>query len=335
MKILGIETSCDETALAIVEARGRKNPGFKILKNIVSSQIKTHRPYGGVVPNLAKREHLKNLPIVLKKIKPDWKEIDLIAVTNGPGLEPALWTGINFAKSLAEKYKKPLMGVNHLEGHLYSPLIELKSNANIYPAIGLIISGGHTIIVVQKSLTSWEKIGETRDDAVGEAYDKVARLLGLPYPGGPEIERLALQGNPNAINFPRPMLNTKSDDFSFSGLKTAVLYYLRDNPKFKKADVAASFEEATIDVFLKKTIKAALEYKAKSIYLGGGVAANKTLRKALKKESDKWRIKFITPSIKLSTDNAAMIAEASYINFISKKGAPQGSEIQADAHLNL
>ncbi len=338
MKILGIETSCDETALALVEASGKTKPRFKILASAVSSQIKIHRPFGGVVPNLAKREHIKNLPIVLKRVlgkKYGMKDVDLIAVTNGPGLEPALWAGINFALELGEKYKKLVVPVNHLEGHLYSPLIEGKFEAkSIYPAVGLIISGGHTILVVQKNLTTWEKIGETLDDAVGESYDKVARLLGLPYPGGPEIEKLAKSGKPDAIPFPRPMTKTKNYDFSFSGLKTAVLYYLRDNPKYKKADVAASFEQSTIDVMVGKAIRAAREYRAKSVFLGGGVAANMALRGALEKEIKKLKIKFLTPSLKLSTDNGTMIAAAGYINLINGKARP-AKEIVAESNLNL
>ena len=237
MKILAIETSCDETAMAIVEAKnGLKNPNFKIVHNLVSSQVKIHRPFGGVVPNLAKREHLKNLPVLLKRtMKHEDRNLDLIAVTVGPGLEPALYTGVNFAKDLAKKWKKPIIGINHLEGHLYSFLLEQKTKSyklqvtsykNMFPAVALIVSGGHTMLLLMKDLVHWRKLGETRDDAVGEAFDKVAKILGLPYPGGPELEKLAKKGNPTAINFPRPMLNQKNYDFSFSGLKTAVLYYL-------------------------------------------------------------------------------------------------------------
>ncbi|MDO8424273.1 MAG: tRNA (adenosine(37)-N6)-threonylcarbamoyltransferase complex transferase subunit TsaD, partial [bacterium] len=224
MKILAIETSCDETAIALVEASGGlRQPNFKILKNLVSSQIKIHRPFGGVVPSLAKREHIKNLPLVLEQVlgkeqiaKRTMEKIDAVAVTVGPGLEPALWTGINFSKDLARHYKKPLLGINHLEGHLYSFLLSPKRD-KFYPAIALIVSGGHTILIHQKNLTTWKKIGETRDDAAGEAYDKVARMLNLPYPGGPELEKLALDGNPSAVEFPRPMIYQKNYDFSFSG----------------------------------------------------------------------------------------------------------------------
>ena len=247
MKILAIETSCDETAMALVEAKGGLNPlagrpRFKVLKDVVSSQVEIHRPYGGVFPTLAKREHIKNLPVVLDDLglsQKDIKNIDAIAVTIGPGLEPALWTGINFAKELAKKYKKPILGGNHLEGHLYSPILSLKdTDKNIpLPAIGLIVSGGHTILLVLEKIDKWKKIGETRDDAVGEAYDKVARMLGLPYPGGPEIEKISKSGDPKAIEFPRPMIHHKNYDFSFSGLKTSVYYYTRDKKRSEERRV--------------------------------------------------------------------------------------------------
>ncbi|KKU15240.1 MAG: putative tRNA threonylcarbamoyladenosine biosynthesis protein Gcp [Parcubacteria group bacterium GW2011_GWB1_45_9] len=341
MRILAIETSCDETAIAVVDAKGGlKRPRFKIVANEVASQIKIHRPFGGVVPNLAKREHIKNLPILFKRIlkaKGLKLKADIIAVTVGPGLEPALWTGINFAKELAKKYKKPLIGVNHMEGHLYSnwflPVREIQNSkfkiqtsikTIVFPAIVLVVSGGHTILLKMDSVTKRKKLGETRDDAAGEAYDKVARLLDLPYPGGPEIEKIAKRGNSEAVQFPRPMLNQKNYDLSFSGLKTAVLYYLRDNPlKAKslklKADIAASFQQAAIDVLVAKTMNAAKEYKAKSVMLCGGVAANKALRKELKIQSLKFKADFYAPEFALNTDNAAMIAAAGYVSFLKKK----------------
>ncbi len=345
MKILSIETSCDETAMAIVEAKGGlKNPQFKVLENIVSSQIAIHRPFGGVVPNLAKREHLKNLPKIyrqlLKKYPGLEKKIDAIAVTVGPGLEPALWTGITFAQALSERINKPLIGANHMEGHLYSnwlPIREtqiikskLKNNSlkpktqNLkpqikFPAIALIVSGGHTILLHMTAINKWTNLGETLDDAAGEAFDKVARILELPYPGGPEIQKISAKGNPNAIKFPRPMLNKKNYLFSFSGLKTSVLYFHRDNPDFKKEDIAASFQQAVIDVLTKKTIRAAEEFKAKSILLCGGVSANKPLQESLKVESEKSGAKFICPDFQYNTDNAAMIAVAAYIGELSKK----------------
>ncbi len=338
MKILAIETSCDETAIALVEVKGGlKNPRFKILKNLVASQIKIHQPFGGVVPNLAKREHLKNLPILLKKFQISnfkFQDIDLIAVTVGPGLEPALWTGINFAKEIYKKFKIQnskfkIIGINHLEGHLYSFLLRQKAVMqnvelrikNLFPAIALLVSGGHTILIKMDSLDKYKKLGETRDDAVGEAFDKVARLLGLSYPGGPEIEKLAKFGNPEAINFPRPMLNQKNYDFSFSGLKTAVLYYLRDNKNVKKEDIAASFQVAAFDVLIKKTLRAAQEYKAKSIMISGGVASNFSLKKNLKLriKNEELRINLFVPAKKFCADNAVMIAVAGYINYLRKK----------------
>lgn len=354
MSILAIETSCDETAIALVHASGGlKSPRFKVLKNLVASQIKIHRPFGGVVPNLAKREHLKNLPKILNSIfrhpispnyranirRSDVPKIDAVAVTVGPGLEPCLWTGINFAKDLAKKlsapggpasgWKKttPLIGVNHLEGHLYSNWLSANRHAYrqagksqiVFPAVALIVSGGHTILLLMNSLTKWEKLGETRDDAAGEAFDKVARLLGLPYPGGPEIERLAKKGNATSIKFPRPMMDQKNYDFSFSGLKTAVLYYLRDNPRANKAHVAASFQEAVVEVLVKKTIRAAVGFGAKSVLLCGGVSANRALRKTLALQATRYKLQFHVPSFEYNTDNAAMIAAAAYIQFLKNK----------------
>jgi len=328
MNILSIETSCDETALSIVECSGGiQAPRFKVLKNLINSQIPIHRPFGGVVPNLAKREHIKNLPKLLKQLKiGNLKlKIDAVAVTVGPGLEPALWTGIEFAKQLSKDLKKPLLGANHMEGHMYSILLpsakenlQLKIENLQFPSIGLVVSGGHTIIVAMKSFTKWQKLGETRDDAAGEAFDKVARLLGLPYPGGPEISKLAKQGNPKAINFPRPMLLNKDYDFSFSGLKTAVLYHLRDNPKTKKADVAASFQQAALDVLVKKTMRAGEVYGAETVFICGGVAANQELRKQLSRECEKRGVAFLSPSNEYNTDNAAMIAAAAYLRHLRK-----------------
>jgi N6-L-threonylcarbamoyladenine synthase len=338
MRILGIETSCDDTAVAVVEAKGgARKPQFKIVKNIISSQVEAHRPFGGVVPNIAKREHIKNLPILLKKVG-SLKSIDAIAVTVGPGLDPALWTGIEFARDLSKKIKKPLIGVNHLEGHLYSSWIKpTRQITKIeFPAIALIVSGGHTILLKMTSISKWKKLGETRDDAAGEAYDKVARMLKLPYPGGPEIERLSKKGNPKAIDFPRPMFHAKNYDFSFSGLKTSVLYYLR-NLQLKtynlqlKSDIAASFQAAVIDSLSRKVERAIVAEKAKSLILSGGVASNKILRRELRKIAQKNKAQFFTPKISLNTDNAAMIAVAGYIDHLSKKKR----KITSQPHLTL
>lgn len=335
MRILAIETSCDETAFSLVEASGGlSRPTFSVLENLVTSQIAIHRPFGGVVPNLAKREHLTNLPVLFEQIKEKIgkKKIDIVAVTVGPGLEPALWTGVGFAKEIHKKYfpKSKLIGVNHMEGHLYSFLLSQKTEKSnfkfqisklkeLFPAIALVVSGGHTMIIKMDSLTKRKKLGETRDDAVGEAFDKVARLLGLPYPGGPEIERYAEKGNKKAIEFPRPMMHDKNYEFSFSGLKTSALYYMRDHKTANIDDVAASFQEAAIDVLRHKATRAIKEYNAHSLLLSGGVAASKALRTALEERSKELNIKFFAPSIQYNTDNATMIAVAAYINFLEKK----------------
>lgn len=334
MNILSIETSCDETSLALVECSGGlRAPKFNVVKHIVSSQIEMHREWGGVVPNIAKREHIQNLPKLLRQILgrqqlvDSRQEIDAIAVTVGPGLEPALWAGITFAQQLAKDLKKPLLGANHMEGHMFSVLLDaedskqqaVNSKQIKFPAIGLVVSGGHTILVKMDSYTKWTNLGETRDDAAGEAFDKVARMLKLPYPGGPEISKLALKGDPKAIAFPRPMIHDKNYEFSFSGIKTAVLYYLRDHKKVNKADVAASFQQAVIDVLVKKTMRAAQEFGAQTVFVCGGVAANKELRRQLGDQCEKWGIAFTAPANEYNTDNAAMIAAAAYFAKLRKE----------------
>ena len=322
MNILSIETSCDETSLALVECTGTaKKPSFKVLKHIIHSQIEMHQEWGGVVPNIAKREHIANLPKLLKQLglSKTAKEIDAVAVTVGPGLEPALWAGITFAEELAKTLKKPLLGANHMEGHMYSALLNEDPTVIQFPAIGLVVSGGHTILVKMDSYTKWTNLGETRDDAAGEAFDKVARLLKLPYPGGPEISKLSLKGDPAAIDFPRPMLKDKNYEFSFSGIKTSVLYYLRDHKKFNKNDVAASFQQAVVDVLVKKTMRAAKEFGAQTVFVCGGVAANKELRRQLIAECEKWGTAFTAPANEYNTDNAAMIAAAAYLAKLRKK----------------
>ncbi len=359
MRILAIETSCDETALAVLEANGDlKNPHFSIHVNQVASQIKLHAKFGGVVPSLAKREHLKNLPILFNKIfksknkknKIDIKSIDLIAVTVGPGLEPALWTGIIFAKEIHKKYFNnsiPLIGTSHLEGHLFSFLLSQPEKINkIFPAIGLIVSGGHTNLILLESLKKYKKLGETLDDAIGESFDKVARLLNLPYPGGPELEKLALKGNPRAINFPSPMIGQKNYNFSYSGLKTSVLYYLKklgssandfsltknqkqilkkiESQGNLKADIAASFQYAALNVVANKSVKAIKEFGANSIIIGGGVSANQALRKTIKEKiiKEKANAELIVPPFSYCLDNGAMIAVAGYISYLKKKNYP-------------
>lgn len=348
MKILSVETSCDETGIAIVQANGGlKNPKFEILENLVATQIETHRPWGGVVPGLAKRDHEKNLPELFEKIKDKTEDVDIIAVTVGPGLDPCLWTGVNFIKEIHKKYfpaKTKLIGVNHMEGHLFSFLLSQKIvNRNIFPAVQLVVSGGHTMLVHMKSISEWEVVGETQDDAVGEAFDKVARMMGLPYPGGPEISKAAEKGNPKTVDFPRPMLNSNNHNFSFSGLKTAVLYHLKDISNKKKGDklsfdlndnqiqnISASFQEAVVDTLSKKTLKAAKEIKAKSIILSGGVAANSSLRGRLKKESEDIGINFLSADAKYQTDNGVVIAVAAHMRHASNK-----KEYKIEAQPNL
>lgn len=342
IRILAIETSCDETAFALVTAQGSlADPVFKIEKSVISSQAALHAEWGGVVPNIAKREHIKNLPLIFEKsFRPliaKSQGVDLLAVTVGPGLEPCLWTGVNFAEQIRKDLEKmnpemKVAGVNHLEGHLYSFLASKKTGiSKIFPAVGLIVSGGHTILLIMESLAKWQKIGETRDDAAGETFDKVARLLKLPYPGGPLIENLARDGNPKAIAFPRPMLNHKNYDFSFSGLKTAVLYYLQKNPARSADDVAASFQAAVIETLAGKTFRAAEEFQTRSIILAGGVAANRELRQTLNREARRKKMNFFAPPAQLNTDNAAMIAVAAYINFLKKESLP----IQPQANLTV
>lgn len=372
MVVLAIETSCDDTCVAIIEAdrprrrtpgslRGRRRyqRGFgriKILSNIISSQVKLHAKYGGVYPFLAKREHQKNLPIVLKKALKKAKsasrraKIDLIAVTVGPGLEPCLWVGVNFAKDLAKKLNLPIIPVNHIEAHILANWLTLdiaRPTANkIFPAICLIVSGGHTQLILAKDFGKYKILGETRDDAAGECFDKVARILGLSYPGGPAIEKEASKLPATSyqlqIKLPRPMIYQKNYDFSFSGLKTAVLYnYRSQKPRVRKSKkyiqaMSAETQQAIIDVLIHKTIKAAKEYKAKAIILGGGVTANKELRRQFKVKIRKELpdINYLLPDTKLCTDNALMIAVAAYYHWLKEKGKGW-KKIKADANLRI
>jgi N6-L-threonylcarbamoyladenine synthase len=349
MKILAIETSCDETGISLIEAKGDLNSlEFEITENIIATQIKIHRKYGGVVPGLARREHEKNLPLLFNKIKPEIKNLnqgDIITVTVGPGLDPCLWSGINFTKNIYQEYfsKTKLLGTNHLEGHLYSFLLDDKfkidenkfkaeSLKNLFPAIALVVSGGHTLLILMKSMNKWVKLGETRDDAAGEAFDKVARLLNLPYPGGPEIEKVSSKTNKESKSipdFPKPMLYSKNYDFSYSGLKTAVLYFLKNHPKARSEEVAYAFQESAFAPLVKKAKEAAKEYGAKSIFLSGGVAANKILQEKLKDVSHKLSAQFYVAPLKYNTDNAVIIALASYINFL------QGKEYKIESQPNL
>jgi len=373
VNILAIETSCDETAVALVKAEKNK---FKIIEDLVSSQIKVHAPFGGVVPNLAAREHLKNLPLILKKTikkhKLTSKDIDLIAVTEGPGLIPALLIGTNCAKALAYAWKKPLVGVHHIAGHIYANFVressKLKAQSSKlseikFPILALIVSGGHTQLILMKKHMDFKIVGETLDDAAGEAFDKVARILGLGYPGGPVVADIADKfrrsakarlfpsssaalGIPQNQSLPRPMINSENFNFSFSGLKTAVLYTVKNNPQILKnknltAALCAEFQQAVIDVLVAKTLKAAEKYKPKTILLGGGVSANKELRTQLGNaiENNLSNTRYNLPDTKYSLDNAAMIAVAGYFQYKlaknEKKFLNNWKNLEADAGLSL
>ena len=352
MLILGIETSCDETAMAVVVVQSvkRKVKNIKVLSNIVSSQVKLHAPYGGVVPHLAAREHEKNLPVVFKRTLKTagvkMSDIDLIAVTAGPGLAPALWRGVNFANALAEEENKPLIATNHLAGHIYSNWLwpvgitnHPSSITQQFPILHLIVSGGHTQLILMKGIGKYQLIGETVDDAAGEAFDKIARLLKLGYPGGPAISKIAGRGDAAKFSLPRPMLHSKDLNFSFAGLKTAVLYLTRQLGKMGKqtvADVAASAQTAIVAVLVTKAAKAAKQYASKSIMLSGGVSANRLLRErliALGKELD---LPVLVPPLEYTGDNAAMIALAGYFATQNvKRKAKKTKPIQADANWEL
>ncbi|OGG69420.1 hypothetical protein A3F27_03200 [Candidatus Kaiserbacteria bacterium RIFCSPHIGHO2_12_FULL_53_13] len=401
MRVLGIETSCDETAVSLIEASGDFGADFKfrILGNALFSQTITHAEYGGVVPNLAKREHGKNLVPLLEQVlnesgiragkhtdisvysddlrdmlarepelyaqlseflrKHEKPEIDCIAVTVGPGLEPALWVGINFARALSEVWDLPVVAVNHMEGHVVMSLMEIRpignhssilQNTRIdgmlsknieFPALALLISGGHTELVLMREWMKYEVIGTTRDDAVGEAFDKVARLLGLPYPGGPHISRLAEDARKKNIkaNFslPRPMLHEDNLDFSFSGLKTAVLRIVESNSPLSeemKSMIAREFEDTVADVLVEKTLRAVDAYGARTVIVGGGVSANSHIRAQLASQLSTVNCKPLTPPIELATDNALMIALAGYFRAISGDYSDPDT-LRADGNLKL
>lgn len=436
MKILAIETSCDDTGISILEIKGNKSPSFDVLSNIISSQIEVHKKYGGVYPALAKREHQKNLVPALKislkeaellKVKnlklknkksniklktlkgilgreeflckklisffekyekpntegPDKGGIDLIAVTNGPGLEPCLWVGVNFAKALSYFWDIPVVSVNHIESHILVNFLKkqpasghrhnshdrVKSDNGLplFPAICLVVSGGHTQIILMEKIGKYKILGETRDDAAGECFDKCAKILGLGYPGGPVIAKLASTAPRcrTSGQLPRPMINTKDYDFSFSGLKTAVLYTWRKieatlnssdrlEKELMQKQMAAEIQQAIIDVLIKKTIKAAKDYKVKTIILGGGVSANQELRKqfqsAVTRHCEESRsterrsnLSLIFPPENLSTDNALMTAITGFYHQKEKinPSSPAGSsgrflrKIEAEANLRL
>ena len=372
--ILGIETSCDETAAAVVRS------GEQLLSNAVFSQIATHRPYGGVVPELASREHLRAIVPVVRRALYDaghtLQSIDAIAVTQGPGLAGALLVGISYAKALAYALGKPLITVNHLEGHIHAVLLEERQKGNFhinFPVLALVVSGGHThLFLAQESQAGWvyENIGRTRDDAAGEAYDKVAKLLGLGYPGGPIIDALAPQGNPEAVRFGPAQIKHQNRgvprdrqtpyDFSFSGIKTAVLRYIQTedmqasiaarrqalggvaNPKVedvlpacdrKTLDLIASFQRAVVEDLIVKTLEAARERDVRTLFVTGGVAANSELRRNFELRAAKESLPVFFPSRKLSTDNAAMIAAAAFPKYLAGEFA--NPEFSAEASLVL
>ncbi|MBI2030048.1 tRNA (adenosine(37)-N6)-threonylcarbamoyltransferase complex transferase subunit TsaD [Candidatus Kaiserbacteria bacterium] len=384
MKILGIETSCDETAACLIDASGTGPADFtyQVLGNALYSQVAIHAPYGGVFPNLAKREHAKNLvpltqqvleqsnslvpgptpydteqmsvllarePELLEQLsaflahygKPD---IDAIAVTAGPGLEPALWVGVNFARALNLAWDIPIVAANHMEGHVMMSMVEGDHLAAFeFPVLSLLISGGHTELVLSREWMQYERIGQTRDDAVGEAFDKVARVLGLPYPGGPQISRLAAQARAENItpvfNLPRPMMGEDNYDFSFSGLKTAVKRLAEAHPDMsddQKKDLAREFEDAAADVLVAKTLRAAEEYGVQTVLVGGGVSANTHIRTELARKIGEVdsSIKLLVPPPDLATDNAIMIALPGYFHAIKKEFA-DANELRANGNLRL
>jgi len=385
MKILAIETSCDDTGIAILEADKRGN--FKALSNIVSSQIEVHKKYGGVYPMLAKREHQKNLvPVLIRALKeskllnqkpgieningktiekilerePDlfkkiisffkkYKKpyIDAIAVTNGPGLEPCLWVGVNFAKALAFYWNLPIVKVNHVKAHIFVNNTK-KLTKKDFPVLCLVVSGGHTQLFLMKDFGKYKILGETRDDAAGECFDKCAKILGLGYPGGPIISKLAegiktlrRGSGQTKIFLPRPMIGTKDYDFSFSGLKTAVLYQtIKDKNKIRnkkyKEQMSSEIQQAIIDVLLKKTMKAAMDFKVKTIILGGGVVANKELRKQFTEKTKKLlpHVNLLMPEPKRCTDNGLMVAIAGYFRAKNNKFT-RWQDIKANSNLRI
>ena len=333
IKILAIESSCDETAAAVVE------DGRCVKSNIISSQIELHKLYGGVVPEIASRKHVEKVNFVVREALKEAGEtldsIDAIAVTYGPGLVGALLVGVAEAKALAFAKKKPLVGVHHIEGHICANYIEHPDLEP--PFLCLVVSGGHTHLVDVKDYGKYEIIGCTRDDAAGEAFDKVARAIGLGYPGGPKIDKLAKEGNPDAIEFPRAHVDDAPYDFSFSGIKSAVLNYINSanmqGKEINRADVAASFQKAVVDALVSRAVRLAKECGMDKLAIAGGVASNSALRAAIQEECTKNNIRFYSPSPILCTDNAAMIGAAAYYEYI--KGVRHGYDLNAIPNLKL
>lgn len=344
MLILGIESSCDETAAAVIA------DGSKVISNVIASQIAKHEPYGGVVPEIASREHLKKIGVVVELALSDaqvvGREIDGLAVTKGPGLVGSLLVGVNYAKGFAFALKKPIVGVNHIEGHIYS--VAFEHPPPVYPALALVVSGGHTNLFLIPKPEHYKLVGRTRDDAAGEAFDKVSKLLGLGYPGGPIIDQLAARGDKRAIIFPLAQINDEENrlDFSFSGLKTAVLRHVRDNaiqpvtkgsdptnPPKQILDLCASFQNAVVRALTRNLRKAAEAFDPKSVILGGGVACNSELRQAVQDLANELGLPALIPSPVYTTDNAAMIAAAGHSRL--QRGESDGMDLTADVSLRL
>lgn len=343
MKILGIESSCDDTSVALLENTGN---GFVVLAEKTASQIDIHKQYGGVVPEIAGREHAEAIVPLMAEVLAGQAKPDAIAVTSGPGLITGLIIGVEAAKTLSYLQNIPLIRTNHMDGHVHSVLLGKETTPEIqFPALCLLVSGGHTELLLMRDHGVYEKLGSTRDDAAGECFDKVAKLLGLEYPGGPKISKLALDGNTSAIPFPRPMI-TEGLDFSFAGLKTAALYWVRDHkflhqiPWYQKfwqkqtisqADFCASFEQAITDVLVEKTLRAAKLHSPKTIVLGGGVSANKKIRESLRAALLEYNPNaiFLVPEPKYAMDNGAMIAAAGYFQ-AQKNKFTSWKDIQAD-----
>jgi N6-L-threonylcarbamoyladenine synthase len=338
--LLAIESSCDETAVSIV--RGEIGAATEVLASEISSQIELHRVYGGVVPELASRNHsLRLRPLVeqaLEHAKLEISDIDAFAATIGPGLASSLLIGSTAAKAISCATRKPFIAINHLEGHLLSPFVH---ETRVPPHLALIISGGHTLLLEVKGPGKYQKLGGTRDDAAGEAYDKVGKMLGLPYPGGPEIEKIAREGNPQAFAFPRSMLHDPHDDFSFSGLKTAVLYTLQDlgdpaeviQDRQKVADLAASFQQAVIEILVGKTLRAARRGGHRLVALSGGVSLNQAVRNGFEVAGKKHGVRIAVAPPALCTDNAAMIAFAGLLRHLAGETSPLDADIDPNLRL--
>lgn len=331
--ILGIESSCDETAAAVV-----KN-GREVLSNVINTQIDLHKKYGGVVPEIASRKHIENIDAVVEealvKAGVTIDNIDAVAVTYGPGLVGALLVGVSFAKGYSYAAHKPLVPVHHIKGHIMANFIAHKKLEP--PFVCLVASGGHSHIVLVEDYTEFKILGRTRDDAAGEAFDKIARVIGLGYPGGPKVDKLAKEGNPEAVKFPRVRIDKDSLDFSFSGVKTAVINYLHKQEQLgievNKADIAASFQAAVTDVLVEHTIEAAEKYNINTIAIAGGVAANSELREKMTREAGKKNISVLFPPPVLCTDNAAMIACAGYYSYL--KGITAEQDLNAVPYLSI